>query len=78
MDDQFFYAPLVQDTYKEAPASANPRSQGMKKAALSFLLVVLIKAVSAIAAYLKDRLMGNLHRPGFGPGDDPDLDFSRC
>lgn len=32
----------------------------MKKAALSFLLVILIEAVSAVAAYLKQRLMGNL------------------
>ncbi|WP_250866190.1 hypothetical protein [Caballeronia sp. INSB1] len=36
----------------------------MKNAALSFLLVVLIEAVSAVVAYLKERLMGNLRRSG--------------
>lgn len=36
----------------------------MKNAALSFLLVVLIEAASAVVAYLKERLMGNLHRSG--------------
>jgi hypothetical protein len=34
----------------------------MKKSAFSFLLVVLIEAISAVVVYLKDRLMGNLHR----------------
>lgn len=36
----------------------------MKNAALSFLLVVLIEAVSAVVAYLKERLSGNLRRSG--------------
>ncbi|WP_175768849.1 hypothetical protein OHZ10_10630 [Burkholderia arboris] len=34
----------------------------MKNAAISFLLVVLIEAVSAVATYLKQRLTGNLRR----------------
>ncbi|MFB9123577.1 hypothetical protein ACFFYR_36335 [Paraburkholderia dipogonis] len=46
----------------------------MKNAVVSFLLVVLIEAVSAVAAYLKDRLTGNLRREedGYGP------DFANC
>ncbi|MFP3801170.1 hypothetical protein [Paraburkholderia sp. SIMBA_027] len=48
----------------------------MKKAALSFLLVVLIEAVSAIANYLKQRLMGNLRGSDFGPGDDEDFAYA--
>ncbi|MCA8180230.1 MULTISPECIES: hypothetical protein [Burkholderia] len=48
----------------------------MKNAVVSFLLVVLIEAVSAVAAYLKERLMGNLRRPGDGSDYDPD--FACC
>jgi len=48
----------------------------MKNAAISFLLVVLIEAVSAVAAYLKERLMGNLRRSDDGP--DYGSDFTCC
>jgi hypothetical protein len=43
----------------------------MKNAVISFLLVVLIEAVTAVAAYLKERLMGNMRRSDDGTGDDP-------
>jgi hypothetical protein len=36
----------------------------MKRSAFNLLLVVLIDAVSAVVAYLKDRLTGNLRRSG--------------
>ncbi|WAL81849.1 hypothetical protein OYT13_18775 [Pandoraea sp. XJJ-1] len=36
----------------------------MHKSAFNLLLVVLIEAICAVAAYLKDRLMGSLHRSG--------------
>ncbi|WP_321891986.1 hypothetical protein [Paraburkholderia tropica] len=48
----------------------------MKKAALSFLLVVLIEAVSAIANYLKQRLMGNLRSSDFGSDDEDDFAYN--
>ncbi|MBW5805863.1 hypothetical protein FOZ70_14035 [Burkholderia sp. COPS] len=45
----------------------------MKNAVASFLLVILIEAVSAVTAYLKARLMGNLRRSDDGSGYDPDF-----
>lgn len=36
----------------------------MKDIAFNLLLVVLIEAVSAVVAYLKDRLTGNMRRSG--------------
>ncbi|WP_367189895.1 hypothetical protein [Burkholderia sp. Ed8] len=39
----------------------------MKNAVVSFVLVVLIEAVSAVVAYLKAQLMGNLSRADDGP-----------
>lgn len=38
----------------------------MKQSALSFLLVLAIEAVCAIATYLKERLMRNMHRDDHG------------
>ncbi|MCP2085931.1 UNVERIFIED_ORG: hypothetical protein J2Y81_001948 [Paraburkholderia sediminicola] len=40
----------------------------MRISIFKFVLVVLIDAVCAVAMYLKDRLLGNLRRPG---NDDP-------
>ena len=34
----------------------------MKKINVSFLIVILLEAVSAVAAYLKEQVMRNLHR----------------
>lgn len=48
----------------------------MKNAVVSFLLVVLIEAVSAVGAYLKERLMGNLRHSADGSDYDPD--FACC
>lgn len=43
----------------------------MKNFAFNFLLVVLIEAVSAVAAYLRSRLTGNLRdRADDGPWED--------
>ncbi|SOE81021.1 hypothetical protein SAMN05446927_4275 [Caballeronia arationis] len=39
----------------------------MKKSAFNVFLVLLVEAVSAVVAYLEDRLTGNLRRSG---GDD--------
>ncbi|WP_449412074.1 hypothetical protein [Pandoraea soli] len=36
----------------------------MPKSVLNLLLVILIEAVTAIVTYLKDLLMGSLHRSG--------------
>lgn len=46
----------------------------MKQSALSFLLVLLIEAACAVASYLKDRLMRNMHRNQ--QGFDCEQDFA--
>jgi hypothetical protein len=53
------------DGYKKVsrahtPLPLQPGINVMKKSLVSFLLVVLIEAVSAIARYLKNHLLGNL------------------
>ncbi|MEZ7523557.1 hypothetical protein [Burkholderia vietnamiensis] len=48
----------------------------MKNAAVNFLLIILIEAVSAVVVYLKDRLTGNLRRSGDGADYDPN--FACC
>lgn len=45
----------------------------MKQSALSLLLVLAIEAVCAIATYLKDRLMRNMHRDQQGFDYEPDF-----
>ncbi|WP_168787576.1 hypothetical protein [Paraburkholderia aromaticivorans] len=47
----------------------------MKDVAFNLLLIVLIKAVSAVAAYLKDRLTGNIRR---GDNKPFDPDYACC
>lgn len=46
----------------------------MKQSALSFLLVLLIEAVCAIASYLKDRLMSQMQRDK--PGSEYEQEFA--
>jgi hypothetical protein len=47
----------------------------MKKSLISFFLVVLIEAVSAIARYLKNHLLGNLDA-GHDDSFESTTDFS--
>lgn len=42
----------------------------MKKSAQSFLLVLLIEAICAVANYLKERLMRHMHQDQHGYGYD--------
>lgn len=46
----------------------------MKQSVLSFLLVLLIEAVCAVASYLKNRLMQHLYRDQ--KQFDPDPEFA--
>ena len=50
----------------------------MKQSVLSFLLVLMIEAICAIAAFLKEKLMRNVNRgqpfdSSFGFGSDVDF-----
>ena len=42
----------------------------MKEALISFVLVVVIEAASAVIVYLKTRLMANLHRSSDEPWEN--------
>ncbi|SKC49163.1 hypothetical protein [Paraburkholderia hospita] len=48
----------------------------MKNAVVTFLLVVLVEAATAVATYLKDRLMEYLRRSGDDNTYNPD--FACC
>ncbi|MGF6637040.1 hypothetical protein [Paraburkholderia sp. MM6662-R1] len=48
----------------------------MKKAIMSFLLFVIVEAVSAVVAYVTDRLMGDRRRSDDGSDYDPN--FACC
>lgn len=49
----------------------------MKKSAFNLLLVALSEAVSAVAAYLNERLMGNIRRTGDVDHCNRDLPVTR-
>lgn len=42
----------------------------MKDAAISILLALLVEAIGAVAAYLKNRLIANVHRSAEGIWQD--------
>ena len=44
----------------------------MNQSVVSFLLVLLIEGICAVAAHLKDRLMRHVHR-GHDPSDEQDF-----
>ncbi|MGF6635087.1 hypothetical protein [Paraburkholderia sp. MM6662-R1] len=48
----------------------------MKNAVITFLLVVVVEAVTAIAAYMKKRVMDYLRRSGDNDAYNPD--FACC
>ena len=49
----------------------------MKQSAWSFLLVLLIEGICAVANYLKEKLMGHINRGNpYGFGSAPESEFA--